>query len=327
MTALIDAASRYHVVAECNGTIRLLRFDRLRSFLEGAETRPSRRPDGYSTRRSASMATDDSISPSLAIIPDGWLRRRAWPERRCLLPVTSPARGHMVGLQEDRACRPTRSSPSRSPPGPSTSRSRATDTSLVLRNAPRDRVQKRYPISDKWVDGTSMRVGTDGRARIVYAGEKRDQYARFTGSGFATRRRSLVRIEFDSNPVLALDAGDKSHIAWTRNEPCDMWGLPGRHLVRIECQRLVEDPTDHESLRRHLHRGRAPRVDGSACWSAARPAVRYYRTASDGSWKGATLASTSWARSPVLSRRSRPQEPSLCAYIDGAGTLRVVTTK
>jgi hypothetical protein len=46
----------------------------------------------------------------------------------------------------------------------------------------------------------------------------------------------------------------------------------------------------------------------------------------DGSWKGATLASTRWARSPVLSLN-----PStggmLVVYIDEPGTLRAVTTK
>ena len=68
------------------------------------------------------------------------------------------------------------------------------------------------------VGGTSMRVGTDGRARIAYAGNEGIRYARFTGSGFSTRRVPGTTV-WDRHPVLTLDAGDKSHIVWTRNEP------------------------------------------------------------------------------------------------------------
>jgi hypothetical protein len=184
---------------------------------------------------------------------------------------------------------------------------------------------KRYPISDEWAGETSMRVGTDGRARIAYAGKGGIQYARFTGSGFSTRKVPGTTV-WDHHPVLALDAGDKSHIVWTRNEPATCGESPvGTHYASNasgswETQRITKavgdttiqvDPT-----------GRVRVLVGSEA------GLKYYKTVSDGSWKGTTLASTSWAASPVLSRDPATRN-ILVVYINEirSGTIQSVTTK
>jgi hypothetical protein len=169
-----------------------------------------------------------------------------------------------------------------------------------------------------------MRVGTDGRARIVYPGRDGIQYARFTGSGFSIRTIPGTN-EFDTSPVLALDANDKSHIAWTRNEPATCGISPVGTWYASNASgswktQKISKAFGDTSIEVDGATGRVRVLIGSEA------AVRYYKSAADGSWKGATLASTSWPRSPVLSRN--PSTGAiLVAYIDGSGTLRVVTTK
>jgi len=169
-----------------------------------------------------------------------------------------------------------------------------------------------------------MGVGADGRARIVYSARNGIQYARFTGSGFSTRK-ILGTTEFDSHPVIALDASDKSHVVWTRNEPSTCGPSPvgtwyasnasGTWKAQQITKAVGDTFIDVEGAT-----GRVRVLIGSEA------GVRYYRTTSDGSWKGATLASTSWARSPILSRN--PSTGALfVAYIDGSGTLRLITTE
>ncbi len=320
VTAGIDTAGRYHVAAECKGTINYyVSIDSGRSWNAQALAHPVGRMDldpkiGFDGKTTYLAFT--------RIIPDGGC---------------GGGRGPSVGVYYRTRGLPggTWSASKRIGPAADTLESfQVADGTIHVTVAGKDALSyyetlkgtasARYPISDSVVDWTSMGVGADGRARIVYSARNGIQYARFSGSGFSTRKIPGTT-EFDSHPVIALDAGDKSHVAWTRNEPSTCGTSPvgtwyasnasGTWKAQQITKAVGDTFIDVEDAT-----GRVRVLIGSEA------AVRYYKTMSDGSWKGATLASTSWARSPILSRN--PSTGAfLVAYIDGSGTLRVITTK
>jgi hypothetical protein len=132
---------------------------------------------------------------------------------------------------------------------------------------------------------------------------------------------------WDHHPVLTLDAGDKSHIVWTRNEPATCGESPvGTHYASNasgswETQRITKAVGD-TSIEVDDATGRVRVLVGSEA------GLRYYKTMSDGSWKGTTLSAASWANSPTLSR-DQATGAILVAYVDQSrsATLHVVTTK
>lgn len=71
----------------------------------------------------------------------------------------------------------------------------------------------RYPLSDA-IGLTSLRVGSDGLARIVYEGARSLRYAVFNGSGF-TRSSIPGTTSEDRRPLLVLESGNKAHVVWT----------------------------------------------------------------------------------------------------------------
>ena len=76
---------------------------------------------------------------------------------------------------------------------------------------------KRYPLSDA-VGGSSLRVGSDGVARIVYEGETALRYAVFLGSTF--EKSSIPGTTGDDrDPQLVLDADNNAHVVFTHTGP------------------------------------------------------------------------------------------------------------
>jgi hypothetical protein len=320
VTAVIDAASRYHVAAECDGTIRYyVSIDSGRSWKGQTLAHPAGRMDLDPT---IGFDGETLYVAFTRIIPDGGC---------------GGGRGPSVGVYYRSRVLPggTWSASKRIGPAADTLESfqvaagtlHATVTgkdALSYYETLTGTASARYRISDGGTGGTSMRVGTDGRARIVYAGQDGIQYARFTGSGFSTRKIPGTT-EFDSHPVLALDGGDKSHVAWTRNEPATCGESPigtwyASNASGSWTSKQITKAVGDTSIEVDGTTGRVRVLVGSEA------GVRYYRSVPDGSWKGTTLASTNWARSPVLSR-SASSGAILVAYVDGSGMLRTVTTK
>jgi hypothetical protein len=186
---------------------------------------------------------------------------------------------------------------------------------------------KRYPISDSPIGTTSMRLGSDGRARIVYGSGRGIQYATFTGAGFSTKRIPGTTGE-DRSPVLALDPGDRARVVWTRFEPATCGDSPvGTYYASNasgswKVQRITKD-VGNTSVQVNRATGRVRVVVGSEA------GLRYYTKASGGSWRRTTLASTNWAASPAL-RRDPTTGTLLVVYIDGTRSshpIFALTTK
>jgi hypothetical protein len=74
---------------------------------------------------------------------------------------------------------------------------------------------RRYPLAGAG-DDSSLRVASDGRARIVYETAKGLRYAVFRRSGFQT---SLIpgTSAADTSPTLVLDGQDNAHVTWQHN--------------------------------------------------------------------------------------------------------------
>lgn len=161
----------------------------------------------------------------------------------------------------------------------------------------------RYPISGA-VRGTSMSIGSDGRARIVYRVAAGLRYSVFTGSGFSTSKigGSTGR---DWDPALTLDAADEPHVAWTRgDEPhigCGVNGPPPKdrgtyYATKVDgawkAERIATNmgsasiQVDHVTGRVHV-------------LVVSATGETYYTTGPDGRWIG-TLVSPTRTGSAIL---------------------------
>jgi hypothetical protein len=320
VTAMIDAASRYHVTAECDGTIKYyVSIDSGRSWKGQVLAHPAGRMD---LDPKIGFDGDRVYVAFTRIIPDGGCGGGRGPSvgvyyRSRVVPGGTWSAAKRIGSASDTL-------ESFQVAAGTINVTVAGHDAFSYYETLKGIAYHRYLISSKSIGRTSMGVGTDGRARIVYAGSDGIQYARFTGSGFSTRRIPGTT-ELDHDPVLALDAGDKSHVAWTRNElgtcgdlPVSTW-YASNASGSWKLQKITKAVGD-TSIKVDGATGRVRVLIGSDV------GVRYYKSVSDGSWKGATLASTRWAKSPVLSRNPS-SGAMLVVYIDGAGTLRTVTTK
>ena len=76
---------------------------------------------------------------------------------------------------------------------------------------------KRYPLTDA-VGASSLRVGSDGMARMVYEGASALRYAVFLGSSFEKSSIPGTRGN-DRRPQLVLDGDNKAHVVWTHAGP------------------------------------------------------------------------------------------------------------
>jgi hypothetical protein len=323
VTAAIDAESHYHVVAECGGTIR---------YSVSTDAGHS-----WTSRAFAHAPHREEIDPRIAvdgnvlyvaytrIIPDGGCGGGRGPNvgvyvRSRVLPGGLWSKAKRIGSAAD-----------------------ALEAFQVDRGIVHATVKdgqglsyyvtleatayRRYPISDSSIGTTSMRVGSDGRARIVFAAGRGIRYATFTGAGFSTKTIPGTT-EQDRSPVLALDSSDHARIVWTRYEPATCGDSPvGTYYASNasgswKVQRITKDVGD-TSVQVNGATGRVRVLVGSDA------GLRYYTKASGGSWKRTTLASTSWAASPAL-RRDPTTGAMLVVYIDRLGSsspISVVTTK
>jgi hypothetical protein len=78
-------------------------------------------------------------------------------------------------------------------------------------------VLKRYVLAGAGYQ-SSLRVGGDGRARIVYEVAVGLRYAVFNGVGLTTSSIPGTTAN-DHNPLLVLDAQNKAYVIWTHEEP------------------------------------------------------------------------------------------------------------
>lgn len=162
---------------------------------------------------------------------------------------------------------------------------------------------------------TSLRVGSDGRARIAYETPSGIRYAVSTGSGFATKPiRGTSR--GDRSPVLVLDAKNRAHVLWTRTEEAACGDSPvgTYYATNVDgpwtVHRITKD-TGETSLQVDQTTGRLHALVN------ANAGLRYFTAAPDGAWTGLTVASHPSAMSPLL--RLDPSTGALfIVYIDAS---------
>ena len=177
---------------------------------------------------------------------------------------------------------------------------------------------KRYPLTDatlsRFSGTSSLAVGSDGLARIVYQGQSSLRFAIFRGSRFATSSIPGTG-KGDRDPRLVLDARNNAHVVWTHaaHPGCDVdqpapadgtyyatnttgaWA-PSRAAVTRRITRNV----GATSLA--LDAGGRPHVLVGGVFG-----VKYY-TPGSGTWSGLTLSSH---RSQGVAIRSGPATPTL----------------
>jgi hypothetical protein len=175
----------------------------------------------------------------------------------------------------------------------------------------------------------SMRIGSDGRARMAYVGSRGLTYAVFTGSGFSTSRISIAGDFIDSDPVLALDGSDNGHVVWTRRQGAACGVGPGIGTYYAtnaggtwKAQRITRDVGD-TSLQVDAATGQVQVLVGGET------ALLYLTMSSGGRWAPTKVARTKGATSPVL--RLDPATGTLLAvYLSpsrggGPGTIYALT--
>ena len=76
---------------------------------------------------------------------------------------------------------------------------------------------KRYVLpGSEFLTESSVRVGDDGAARVVYTTDGPIRYAVFHGSGFDWQIIPGTDA-FDTDPQLVLDADNRAHVVWSRS--------------------------------------------------------------------------------------------------------------
>jgi len=207
VAAAIDSAGRYHLAAECGGSIRYSFSFANRSWSTTSFSHPAGRADfspqvaidgnvvyvAYSrdSDEGCGEAVDAGVYYRKRSLPSG-----AWSAARRI----GPADDH---LQSFRVVAGTLHA----------TVANNHDGRLYYETST-GAAYHRYLISGGF--GTSsLRIGSDGAARIVYQGEGSLRYATFTGSGFTTTSIPGTTGE-DRNPLLVLDAANHAHVVWSR---------------------------------------------------------------------------------------------------------------
>ena len=207
----IDAGSRYHIAASCGGSIRYSVSKADGSWSTTMISRPSNRED-----RDPQIAFDGAVAyvaySQVALTEGGCgddgSRDVGVYYRQRILPDGGWSDAIRLGEVDDRlqAFRVDR--------GTLHATVRATDGHVYYEMQNGD-VFHRYLVADA-VGATSLRVGSDGMARIAYVGKDSLRYATSTGS-----RLSLVSITGSAAaeaPVLVLGKGNLPHLLWTVND-------------------------------------------------------------------------------------------------------------
>jgi hypothetical protein len=294
VTAGIDVASRYHVAAECAGSIHYYMSGDTRSWKATVFAHPANRQDlapqiafrgdvvyvGYSR-----IAPDVGCSGTRGVDVGVYFRSRSRPDG----PWSDPVQ---IGSSKDSL---------------QSFRVDGDTIHATVYNAETGRSYyetltgatfHRYRI----VSAGSMRIGSDGRARMAYLGTAGLRYAVFTGAGFSTSRigGSIAGDSIDSYPVLALDAGNKAHVVWTRREgaACGVGPGVGTYYAtnasgKWKVRRITRDVGD-ASLQVDQATGRVHVLVGGET------GLLYLTRSSDGRWARTKVASTKGAPSPAL---------------------------
>ncbi len=306
VTAGIDTASRYHVVAECDGRIHYYVSTDGRSWKSTVFAHPANRAD---------------LDPQLAfqgdlvyvaysrIVPDGgcggrrgadvgvYVRSRhlpdgAWSTAR---RIGSPGDTLEVFRVEGATIHATvwNQRDEHSYAG----HDRVYYETLV------GAVAHRYRIPGA-VGRTAMRIGTDGRARIAYETGDGIRLATFTGSGFATTRVARSKSAEDVRPALVLDARNDAHVLWTRKpseggcvtrdaNPDDGTYYSTNAGGSWTSQRITKS-VGETSLQVDPASGRIHAI------VSGRVGIWYFTKALGGSWAAKRVAAKRWVLSPVI---------------------------
>lgn len=175
----------------------------------------------------------------------------------------------------------------------------------------------RYRISRVSTGPVSMSIGSDGRARIAYAGTG-IRYATFTGSGFSASRIA-GSLENDADPAAALDGNDKGHVVWTRYEPAACGLVPAGTYYATNAtgswktQRITK-ATGETSIQVDKATGRIHVLIGAA----------YYTKASNGSWTRTVLVSPAWMTGSL---RLDPVSGTILVVYNDGGRIKAMTTQ
>ena len=205
VSAGIDVAGRYHIAAECDGSIHYFASNGLGSWTERAFVHPADRLE-----RSPQIAfqgnvvyiayTRITLNPGCGGGDEDlgvYVRSRnlngAWSAGTRIGSVAD----HLQSFRVDG----------------STLHATVANASRVYYETLNGSTYHRYLIPD--AIQSSLRIGSDGRARIAYDAGSGLRYAVFTGSRFSTSKIAGTD-GFDQAPVLALGAGDRPHVVWTR---------------------------------------------------------------------------------------------------------------
>ena len=185
-------------------------------------------------------------------------------------------------------------------------------------------VLKRYAIPGA-TGLSSLRIGSDGRARIAYEAEDSLRYAAFAGSRLASSAipGTLGR---DGYPVLVLDAGNHAHLVWERmtrrpmTRGCSDIDPPpdppdnGTYYVTNasgawtpSAARRITSNVGTASLTLDVVSGRVHVLLG-----ISNGGVRYYTKTATGSWSGEWLSSA--RSSGVAIRLDQPRARLLAVY-------------
>jgi hypothetical protein len=207
--ATIDDRGRFHVVAECGGRIRYSGSEPDGTWTTSTFSHPANRED-----RSPQVAFEGSevyvAYTRVARVDEGcggepfrdvgvYLRRRMLPDGEWSIP-------ERIGEVDDRL-----------------------DSFRVVEGTVHaivdaeggpfyETVQgvnvQRYPIEGAF-GGISLRVGSDGRARVAFAAGASLKYGVFNGAHFTVT--SIPGSSSGSAPLLVLDAQNHAHVVWQRN--------------------------------------------------------------------------------------------------------------
>ena len=195
----------------------------------------------------------------------------------------------------------------------------------------------RYPIPGAFAS-VSLRIGTDGRARIAYQTVDGLRYATFTGSGLSSSAIGGSR-EDDWAPALVLDRSNHAHVVWTRSPSPGGCAGPGPSPDDGTYYATNASGT-WESGRITTHQGgtslQVDEITGQVHVLVGAAGLRYYTKLPGGAWRGTKVSSVSVlaavirldpATGTLLAVYIKPRESGLgqAWTLSGSGRIYAVT--
>jgi hypothetical protein len=317
VTAGIDAASRYHVAADCDGAIHYyFSTDSGRSWTARVFALPAHREE---IDPRIGVQGDVVYVAYTRIIPDGGCGGGRGLDvgvyfRTRVLPNGAWSGATKIGsvadeLQSFQVAGGTLHATVRGKDG------------LSYYETLTGSTYHRYPISHVAIGMTSMHVGSDGRAQIAYAAFGGGiRYAVFTGSGFSTHRIAGTT-DTDSDAVATLDGSNKGHVAWTRYQPAACGNIPVATYYATnlsgtwKTQRITKE-VGSTSIQVDAATGRVHVL------MAVEGALRDFTLAANGRWTRTTIVSSGSPWSPEL-QIDPATGTALVVYVDGSHHSRI----